>query len=520
MALSFQDSLNSQSSASNSAIQETTANSASVSSYSVSSYALDDDFTISDKYLQYNNYSDDKLSYIDENKSITVDPTQINLTQETNSQYIPFEMPRYYDGIDLMTMSLQIHFVNKNKDEDYAVPVNVSYSSSKIRFAWLVDNRATAIAGDVQFEIRAIGVNEKGDEYIWITRPNGKINILASLAGNGIIEPSSDWTTQFITQMNEKIAQAQAAAQEAEASVAAVQAYAEQASESASQAQEVVDNAKAELQASLNDSISEVLANYYNKSEIDEIMENIDLSAVYEAIDNIDGLANFNTSCDSSTHVLTFYNGEDIIKTETLDTTPSAEWVTAYDAKIESKISDAIAPVQTSLDEYKEATDADLSSIHADIDGLPETLQNDYYNKNYIDSLLEDKAEKIALNELNTKVSSVEATAATNQTNISILGTKIGDIENTINSIDTSPRLTYEATYDDQFIYTLWEIEGEGDDEVRTAKGQFKIQGGGSHTHGDTGGTSLTTNSTTPGATGSSSTLQPYVTCYMWKRTA
>ena len=61
---------------------------------------------------------------------------------------------------------------------------------------------------------------------------------------------------------------------------------------------------------------------------------------------------------------------------------------------------------------------------------------------------------------------------------------------------------------------------------------------GGAHNHGNTGSTSLTTNSTTPGATGSTtpsatttnsqsatntssvSNIQPYITCYMWKRVA
>lgn len=59
--------------------------------------------------------------------------------------------------------------------------------------------------------------------------------------------------------------------------------------------------------------------------------------------------------------------------------------------------------------------------------------------------------------------------------------------------------------------------------------------GGGSHSHGNTGSTSLTTNtvkpndtssvslttnSTTPGNTGSSSSLPPYLAVYVWKRTA
>ena len=44
--------------------------------------------------------------------------------------------------------------------------------------------------------------------------------------------------------------------------------------------------------------------------------------------------------------------------------------------------------------------------------------------------------------------------------------------------------------------------------------------GGGAHNHGNTGSTSLTTNSTTPGATGSSSNIPPSVAMYCWKRTA
>lgn len=44
--------------------------------------------------------------------------------------------------------------------------------------------------------------------------------------------------------------------------------------------------------------------------------------------------------------------------------------------------------------------------------------------------------------------------------------------------------------------------------------------GSGAHNHGNTGSTSLTTNSTTPGNTGSSSNIPPSVAMYCWKRTA
>ena len=46
-------------------------------------------------------------------KDIKLDGKQFNITQEENSQYIPFEMPRYYDGFDLKGTKLSIYYVNK-----------------------------------------------------------------------------------------------------------------------------------------------------------------------------------------------------------------------------------------------------------------------------------------------------------------------------------------------------------------------------------------------------------------------
>lgn len=68
----------------------------------------------------------------------------------------------------------------------------------------------------------------------------------------------------------------------------------------------------------------------------------------------------------------------------------------------------------------------------------------------------------------------------------------------------------------DAFRYQNWAASDQGwQDRLIGASG-----GGGAHNHGNTGSTSLTTNSTTPGATGSSSNLPPYLSVYMWKRTA
>ena len=107
----------------------------------LAAYAGEETFTRSSKYLWYDNYKDNSLSYIDEDRNITVDPSQLNITQEKNSQYIPFEMDRHSDGIDLTEMSLLIHFVNKEGFEGFSVPINVSYSDTKIRFGFLVPSK-------------------------------------------------------------------------------------------------------------------------------------------------------------------------------------------------------------------------------------------------------------------------------------------------------------------------------------------------------------------------------------------
>jgi len=106
-----------------------------------------DTWNIDSKYLWYDEFSDDLISTIDSGKNITLADNQINLTQESNSQYIPFEMPRRYDGFDLASTTLVVFFVNKKGYADFAAPINVKYNDEKIRFGWLVDKRATAVDG-------------------------------------------------------------------------------------------------------------------------------------------------------------------------------------------------------------------------------------------------------------------------------------------------------------------------------------------------------------------------------------
>ena len=143
--------------------------------------------------------------------------------------------------------------------------------------------------------------------------------------------------------------------------------------------------------------------------------------------------------------------------------------------------------IETELSNYKTTTDADLESIHSEIDGLPETLQNDYYNKESVDTLLIDKASASQITEIESnvsaiesKVSSLESSVNTNKENISTISTKVVELEEVVNGIDQSPTVKYDTSYDETNTFTLWEIENEGtEEEVKTAKSQFVLRGGG-----------------------------------------
>ena len=163
---------------------------------------LPNGYEASQKYLWYKVYEDIVLSYVDHERYVTVDESQINLTQESNSQFIPFQMPRYQDGVDLMEMQLQIHFVNAANRENFVEPVNVIYNDSLIQFSWLVDESATYLEGEVIFEIIASGKNEKGQKYVWKSRPTGLINVIRSLAGDGSTEPTVALYSQIMERLN------------------------------------------------------------------------------------------------------------------------------------------------------------------------------------------------------------------------------------------------------------------------------------------------------------------------------
>lgn len=205
-------------------------------------------------YVRYSAFSDDNISQIDDKKTIVLNENQFNITQEENSQYIPFEMPRHYDGFDLVNATISIHYETKSGAHGRSKPVNVTYNNNKIRFGWLIDANATRDAGILKFEIHAYGsvIGSDGKElgYVWKTKHNENLNVLQSLCDCkevvNKIDADNSWVTELVTDIAESVAEqianAQVGAQVAAAENAANRAEIS-ASNAASAAQNVVTNA-------------------------------------------------------------------------------------------------------------------------------------------------------------------------------------------------------------------------------------------------------------------------------------
>ena len=483
-----------------------------------------DDYEIVSGYDRYNQYTDDKYSTVDNNKNITMDSSQINITQETNSQYIPFQIPRYYDGIDLSDMTICIRYSDKltgGTPGEYPV-VNVTRNSQYIRFGWLIDGKLTQKPGDYIFEIRATGTVSKSDgsaiEYAWSTKPTGKINILQGIDMGGAVEPSdSGWMTAFEKKIINYTEEAKTAATTA--------------TNAAEEVKEKLNNIKEsvmdEMRAEINSTTS--LENYYTKTEVDdkETAINSSIDTVKEMINNIDGLANLDVSYtkDTQTLSLLYKDTKDVVASTVIDidslsklqvkyTTsdgkgvlsfyqegvekpitsvelgsidPSAEWVKTNITPLNNSIQSIqtqqtedgqkITELTSSVDEIKQSDTTRDAKIKANKDTIAEMKTS----VGEIPQLKEDVSQ--ATNTVNNMKQTVDG----NKEAVDSLGTNFDTLEGRVKKLEENPASTeYDVDYADNIFY--WKENGE---TVKT----FTIQGGGG---GGTTTSTLTIERVTP----------------------
>lgn len=462
-----------------------------------------DDYEIVSGYDQYNQYNDEKYSTVDENKNITMDSSQINITQESNSQYIPFKIPRYYDGIDLSEMTICIRYSDKltgGTPGEYSI-VNVKRNSQYICFGWLIDDKLTRSPGEYIFEIRATGQVDNLI-YAWSTRPNGKINILQGIDINGAIEPSdSGWMTSFEKKVIEYTKEAKKAATEAK--------------NAATEVNEKLNNIKESVMSEIRDEINNTssLINYYTKTEIDTQEKSINdsISLLRNAIDNMDGLANLDISYIKANQTLTllykdskkeiahtvididslsklqakyttsdgkgvlsFYQKgieEPITSVELGSIDPSTEWVAANITPINNSIQSIqkqqaengqkITVLTSSLDKINEADTVRDTKIKTNEDAIGELKT----------SVAEIPQLKEDVSQATNTVNNMKQTVDGNKEAVDSLGTNFDNLEGRVKKLEENPASTeYDVDYADNIFY--WKENGE---TVKT----FTIQGGG-----------------------------------------
>ena len=437
-------------------------------------------------YKRFLVFSDDNLSVINDKKEIVLNEKQINITQETNSQYIPFEMPRYYDGFDLVNATISIHFDTSDDVHGVSLPINVTYNDEKIRFGWLVDGNATRVAGKLKFEIHADGVvtdidgNSLG--YTWKTKFNESMNVLQSLCDSdchGRINVDDSWVQELVESVVENVAQ-QIAGVEVAGQVQAAQTAANQAEAFASDAEQAAANAASAAETVVNSA----LAGYAKTEYVDEAIRGVDVS---------EQLTNYATV----TYVDEAVKGVDV--SEQLNDYAKTEYVNEQISGISDNLSENYSTtvqieqnVAAALENYATNDDVTQAINAADISGKLENYysKDETYNQTEIDTKIANvqvdltgyATEKFVTDKTDVVSSAVD----TNAQNISSLSEAVTELQETIASVDTSARLTYDVAYNDiddpnvgENVFVFYEIENEGqENEVREAKKKFTIVGG------------------------------------------
>ena len=450
--------------------------------------SVDDDMAVyaGDDYESINgysrvNHSDEKYSTIDELKNITMDSSQINITQEDNSQYIPFRMPRYYDGIDLSMMNIFIRYSRStSSNEGYTSEVvNVQRNSQYIRFGWLVNNTITSKVGDIRFQIEATGnINKTSSDgqvtsvqYKWMTKPVGKISIIQGLIGSDseieVVPGGGEWQTyenRIIGYVNE----AKKAADSVNGLTSRVSTLETKANQlttdlandkndlatnyyTKTQTNTKISDSLKPITAAINaiDSLANLDATYDSKSgklTLKDKKKNKDLASVI-----INGLANLfveYTAVDGAGQ-LTFMNGSaKMFDVNIGSIDPSTEWVTAN-----------ITPINNSIQSIQEQQTKDEQKIT----NLTSSL--DEVKKTEIPQIKKD------VSQATNSVANMKQTVDGNKEAVDSLGTNFDTLEGRVKKLEENPASTkYDVDYADNIFY--WKENGE---TIKT----FTIQGGG-----------------------------------------
>ena len=216
----------------------------------------------SDKYTDYPIYHDEQYAYI-EGRTIGDINSQISVQGESYSQYISFMMDRYYDGVDITTKSIWIHYELADGSGSESSPINVYYNDSNVRFGWIIPDQATQQAGDIKIGVWVTGTAPNTKNYLLKTET--KIYTIKNglVPGSGITQPDQNWFEQFVSQMDNKVSTAQGYANDAQASKTAAAGSATAAAQSADASAQALQENKDYMESQKETFVG------YNKRETD-----------------------------------------------------------------------------------------------------------------------------------------------------------------------------------------------------------------------------------------------------------
>ena len=230
-------------------------------------------------------YTDDMIFEVDKDtKRLQVITSQVMVSGENKSQFIRFQMPRYYDGIDLSEKNIQIIYITESGYSDINTAICVERNDENLRFGWLVPAAACYDVGTLAFSIEFVG-----DDYVLKTRAC-EVEVFDGLNGGEIIpEPTEKaWSIELQQRCDYVLNQANAAKEAAAGS-------AEDAAGSAAGAantKTAVDGTKTLIDAALTALTAALEQIGVNKTDIttlkarmDQAMSDYDASAETEIMD-------------------------------------------------------------------------------------------------------------------------------------------------------------------------------------------------------------------------------------------
>lgn len=96
----------------------------------------------------------------------------LSVARDHYAETIYFQVPRYFDGVDLSRMACVIEYINANGDSRIS-PVlvkDIITDPNKIIFGWCIHGDATRKAGTIKFAIRFYSINLDTNEFVYSLR--------------------------------------------------------------------------------------------------------------------------------------------------------------------------------------------------------------------------------------------------------------------------------------------------------------------------------------------------------------